>query len=274
MKLELERECVAIAIEIVVGYLCKEAHGHQGCNAVPPELSKVLKRVNYDKGRAAVILVAQYGLQHHVGHATPPDPPVDCAWWNAALKRRVDTTVLALHEYILLASRSMTSSICTQKAMHPEITSAMQAASGSVNTLGAAAFMLVSRHSICTSTPSQLVEHCEWWSNVSEHYNGKWPPQNPISNGLDLLQATIDGARVLQAWQTQLAKECTLQETKRKRKLKRKLCSITDCTTQSRSGGMCSKHGKRCTQEGCDKSACDGSVLCIGHGGGVRAACM
>ena len=32
--------------------------------------------------------------------------------------------------------------------------------------------------------------------------------------------------------------------------------------------------GKRCTQEGCDKSAVDGSGLCVGHGGGVRAACM
>jgi len=207
MELELERK--RVAIEIVDGYLRAVVPGHQGCDAIPPALAKVLKRVNYDKGRAAVILVAQYGLQHHVGHATPPDPPVDCAWWNAALKRRVDTTVLALHEYILLASRSMTSSICTQKAMHPEITSAMQAASGSVNTLGAAAFMLVSRHSICTSTPSQLVEHCEWWSNVVEHYNGTWPPQNPISNGLDLLQATIDGKKALQVWPTQLAKECT-----------------------------------------------------------------
>ena len=115
-------------------------------------------------------------------------------------------TVLALHEYILLTTRCMASSICTQKTMHPGITSvrplsswgsmhicpaipclsfehpacpseslvweAMQAASDSVDILGAAAFMLVSQHSMCTSTPSQLVEHCEWWSNVSEHYNG------------------------------------------------------------------------------------------------------
>jgi len=199
MKLELERECVAIAIEIVVGYLCKEAHGHQGCNAVPPELSKVLGGVNFDIDKAAAILVAQYSLQLHVGHATPPGPPVDCAWWDAALKRREDKTVLALHEYILLTTRSMTSSISTQKAMHPEITSAMQAASDAVDILGAAAFMLVSRHSICTSTPSQLVVHCKWWSNVLEHYNGNWPPQNPISRGLDLLQATIDGKKALQA---------------------------------------------------------------------------
>jgi len=105
MKLELERECVAIAIEIVVGYLCKEVHGHQGCNAVPPELSKVgsfsvsqddcdhcqvLGGVNFDIDKAAAILVAQYSLQLHVGHATPPGPPVDCAWWDAALKRRED----------------------------------------------------------------------------------------------------------------------------------------------------------------------------------------
>ena len=51
---------------------------------------QVLKRVKYDFEKAAVILVAQYGLQHHVGHATLPDPPVDCAWWNAALKRQAD----------------------------------------------------------------------------------------------------------------------------------------------------------------------------------------
>ena len=30
--------------------------------------------------------------------------------------------------------------------------------------------------------------------------------------------------------------------------------------------------GKRCTQEGCDKSAVGGAGLCVGHGGGVRAA--
>jgi hypothetical protein len=105
MKLELEREREAIAIEIVVGYLCKEVHGHQGCNAVPPELSKVgsfsvsqvdcdrcqvLGGVNFDIDKAAAILVAQYSLQLHVGHATPPGPPVDCAWWDAALKRRED----------------------------------------------------------------------------------------------------------------------------------------------------------------------------------------
>jgi len=89
MKLELERECVAI--EIVDGYLGTLVPGHQGCDAIPPALAKVLERVNFDIKKAAVILVAQYGLQHHVGHATPPDPPVDCAWWNAALKRRVDT---------------------------------------------------------------------------------------------------------------------------------------------------------------------------------------
>ena len=32
--------------------------------------------------------------------------------------------------------------------------------------------------------------------------------------------------------------------------------------------------GKRCTQEGCDKSAQGGSGLCKGHGGGVGAALM
>ena len=30
--------------------------------------------------------------------------------------------------------------------------------------------------------------------------------------------------------------------------------------------------GMRCTQEGCDKSAVGGAGLCVGHGGGVRAA--
>ena len=93
MKLELEREREAIAIEIVVGYLCKEAHGHQGCNAVPPELSKVgsfsvsqvdcdrcqvLGGVNFDIDKAAAILVAQYSLQLHVALCNNSVPSRPC----------------------------------------------------------------------------------------------------------------------------------------------------------------------------------------------------